>query len=195
MATIEELKSKITVLESLDDPSVQPQIDAAKAELATMGVPTPAPAPTAGSAAPAGVFTLPVNEDEYEKAGSKFAQPGMHLSEFGMPTWKQAGFSMTFPFTIVDGNDKGIEGEIYCGVNKDGIWKLKEILKALNVAVTVTNGRPSFDPMHVVGKRGMTLWIQQKDSRSMEEGGKGTLYSKAVSVFPEGTPPPSDLGI
>lgn len=194
MATIEELKNKITVLESMDDPGMQPQIDAAKAELAALEAQLQTPV-TAGGAAPAGVFTLPVSEDEYEKAGSKFAQPGMHLSEFGMPTWKQAGVSLTFPFTIVDGNDKGLEGEIYCGVNKDGIWKLKETLKALGVAVTITNGRPTFDPMQVVGKKGMTLWTMQKDSRSVEEGGKGTTYSKAVSVFPEGTPPPADLGI
>ena len=111
-----------------------------------------------------------------------------------MPTWKQAGVSLSFPFTIVGGNDKGMEGELYCGVAKDGIWKLKEVLKALGVTVVVANGMPTFDPLQIVGKKGMTLWTQQKDSRSVEEGGKGTMYSKAVSVFPEGTPPPTDLG-
>ena len=191
--TKEELENKIKVLESLDDPGVTPQIDAAKAELAAMQ--SADAAPTAGGAAPAGVFTLPVSEDEYEKAGSKFAQPGMHLSEFGMPKWKQAGVSLSFPFTIVGGNDKGMESELYCGVAKDGIWKLKEVQKALGVTVVVANGMPTFDPLQIVGKKGMTLWTQQKDSRSVEEGGKGTMYSKAVSVFPEGTPPPTDLGI
>lgn len=193
MATKEELENKIKVLEALDDPGVQPQIDAAKAELAALSAPAPAAAPTAGGASSG--FSLPVSSDEYESAGSKFAQAGMHLSEFGMPYWKTAGVSIGFPFTIVEGGDKGKEGEIFTGVDKKSIWKLKEILEALKVPVTVENGRPTFDPVAVAGKRAMTLWTVQKDTRSVEEGGKGTEYTKAVSVYPEGTPPPADLGI
>lgn len=189
MATIEELKNKIAVLESMDDPGMQPQIDAAKAELAKLEAPAAAPA-----ASPNGSFEIPVSADDYETAGSKFAQAGMHLAEFGMPYWKSPGVSIGFPFTIIGGPDKGKESEIFAGVDKKGVWKLKEVLEALKVPVTVVNGKPQFDPMAVVGKKGETLWTKQKDSRSVEEGGKGTEYTKAVSVYPEGTPAPEGLG-
>jgi len=112
-----------------------------------------------------------------------------------MPYWKTTGISMGFPFTIVEGEDKGKEGEVFAGVSKDAIWKVKEILEALKVKAGANKaGNVAFNPDDVVGKRAMTLWTLQQDRRSMAEGGKGGTYTKPVRVFLEGTPLPVDLG-
>lgn len=47
-------------------------------------------------------------EEDYNKATSKFAAAGKHLSEAGMPYWKTPNQSIAFPFIIVeDGADNG----------------------------------------------------------------------------------------
>lgn len=142
-----------------------------------------------------GDFVIPgVTEDDYASSGSKFAAAGAHISEFGMPYWKSPGISMGFPFTIVDGPDKGKEGELFVGVAKTAIWKLKEILTALGVTIGKDKaGNIKFDPNEVAGKRGQTIWTTQKDTRSPEEGGKGGSYTKPTAVIAEDAAPPADI--
>ena len=184
MATIQELQEQKRVLSGMK--GMEKEISRIDAQIAAMQ-----------SGSSAGAIVLPgVTEEDYEKSGSKFAVAGLHLSEFGMPTWDTPGISLAFPFTIVAGNDKGKEAKISAGVSKSAVWKLKEILGSLGVAIGKDkSGNVTFDPMAVVGKQGMTLWVQQRDSRSAEEGGKGTVYTKPVSVQPIGSEPPADLGI
>ncbi len=183
MATIQELNEQKRVLSGMK--GMEKEIARIDAQIAAMQ-----------SSSSAGVIVLPgVTEEDYEKSGSKFATAGLHLSEFGMPFEDTPGVSLAFPFTIIAGNDKGKEAKINAGMSKKAVWKLREILDALGVPHTTVKGNLAFDPMAVVGKQGMTLWVQQRDSRSAEEGGKGTVYTKPVSVQPIGSEPPADLGI
>jgi len=134
-----------------------------------------------------GDIVLNVSPEDFEKASSKFAAPGLHLSVFGMPYWKTVGKSLAFPYQICEGEDDGKEGEIFCGISKDAAWKIKEILKALNVSYKNQNGLVAFNPADVAGKKGQVLYAQVKDSRPVEEGGKGTIYTKPIegsNVFP-----------
>lgn len=146
--------------------------------------------------APAGVFVIPgATEEDYEAAsGSKFAQAGLHLSEFGMPIEKTPGVSIAFPFTIVAGADSGKEGAIYSGLGKNALWKLKEILTALGVEISKTKGgNIAFDPADVAGKQAQTLWVTQQDTRPLSEGGTGGSYTKPTSVLPIGAELPEGL--
>lgn len=129
------------------------------------------------------MITLDMTPEEWEKAGSKFAGKGLHVSEFGMPAWHTAGVSLDFPFTIVDGPNKGIEGTISAGVSKGAAWKIKELLTALKVDYTKTaTGQVAFNPADVAGKKAYTQWDETVDSRTPEEGGKGTTYTKPTKA-------------
>lgn len=137
-----------------------------------------------------------VTEEEVAKAGSKFAAAGLHLSEFGMPYWKTPGASVAFPFTIIDGIDTGKESEIVAGIGKSGIWKLKEIVTACGCEMLYnSDGKLDLDKTlaPVYGKRAKVLWTVQKDTRSVEEGGKGTTYTKPVQVLSVDAEPPAEL--
>jgi len=141
-------------------------------------------------------FILDVTPEEYEKAGSKFATPGLHLAEMGMPEWETPGQSIRFPFIIVEeGADSGKDGKLVAGIGKSAIWKMKEILKAIDVPVTKTKtGNVTFDSNACVGKQFKVLYVEQVDTRSPEEGGTGTRYTKAQSAYPADTTEES-LGI
>lgn len=141
-------------------------------------------------------FVLDVTPEEMDKAGSKFAIPGLHLSEMGMPEWESPGQSIRFPFTIIEeGIDNGKESKIVCGIGTTALFKLKEVLVAVGVPYTkTTDGKVSFPHMAVVGKQFMSLWTRQRDSRPVEEGGKGTEYTKPTNAYPVGTTL-EDLGI
>jgi hypothetical protein len=135
----------------------------------------------------AGDIVLGISPEDFEKATSKFAAPGLHKSVFGMPYWKTAGKSLSFPYIIVEGEDEGKEGEIFCGISKEAAWKIKEILKSLAVSYKNQNGLVAFNPTDVAGKFGKVLYAQVKDTRPADEGGKGTIYTKPVegsNVFP-----------
>lgn len=128
-----------------------------------------------------GDIVLGITPDEFDKASSKFALPGLHLSVFGMPYWKTPNKSLAFPYVIAEGSDDDDKpGEIYCGINKDAAWKIKEILKALGVTYKNANGLVAFNPADVAGKKAKVLYAQTRDERSPEEGGKGTVYTKPV---------------
>jgi len=141
-------------------------------------------------------FVLDVSPEDMEKAGSKFAAPGLHLSEMGMPEWETPGQSIRFPFTIIEeGTDNGKESKLVAGISPSALWKLKEILKAVGVPYKKTaGGKVAFNHMEMVGKQFMSLWTKQKDSRPVEEGGKGTEYTKPTAAYPVGTKE-EDLGI
>lgn len=137
---------------------------------------------------------LPFSEDDWEKATSKFATVGEHVSEFGVPYWKTAGKSIAFPFVITEeGIDAGKEGEIVAGVEPHSVWKLKEILRAIGWDM---DKKPRYSEIveFAPGKSVKTIWTVQVDSRSPEEGGKGGRYTKptgAVSLETES----ADLGV
>jgi hypothetical protein len=183
---VQKLKDKISALREADPKSAR--LAEYEAELKKL---------TKGSAtATAGAFVIPdATEEDYETAGgSKFAQAGLHLSEFGMPYEKTPGLSLAFPFTIVGSADKGKESEIFAGLSKAALWKLKEILTALGVETVKTKGGGiGFDFAEVAGKQAQVLWTTQKDTRPISEGGTGSSYTKPTSVLPIGAEIPEEL--
>lgn len=180
--SIPELKEKISKLIGMGETALAAQYQAQLTALE-------AGKPAQGNAAPAGAgkIVIQVTPEEFDKAGSKFAKPGLQESIFGMPYWEQAGVSLSFPFTICLGSDEGIESKISTGADKKSAWKIKEILSGLGVKYDIMNNMVAFDPADVAGKQGATLWAQQRDSRSVDEGGKGTVYTKPLSVYPSGS--------
>jgi len=141
-------------------------------------------------------FILDVTPEEFETAGSKFARAGLRLAELGMPEWETPGKSIRFPFIIVEeGPDNMKDGKLVAGINKDAIFKLKQILDAASVPHTKTaDGKTTFDKSAVVGKQIKVMYIATVDERPAEEGGKGTKYTKADSAYPPETTDES-LGI
>lgn len=176
MASIKELEEKVAKYKSMGETELADKYQAELNKLKATSAP-----PQAGD------IVLNVSPEDFEKASSKFAAPGLHLSVFGMPYWKTPGKSLAFPYTIIEGEDADKEGEIFCGVSKEAAWKVKEILKALGVSYKNQNGLVAFNPADVAGKQGKVLYGQVKDSRPVEEGGKGTIYTKPVEgtcVYP-----------
>ena len=134
-------------------------------------------------------FVLAVTQAEFEKASSKFAAVGKHLSEAGAIYYKtDAKTSVAIPFTIIEeGPDHNKEGEIICGVSAKAVWKLKQTLEALGVefGTKVINGikKPYFDANQIPGKQFYSEWTEQVDTRTAEQGGKGGKYSKPTSAI------------
>jgi hypothetical protein len=135
-----------------------------------------------------GPVAIPVTKEEWETSGSKFPKAGEYESEMGMPGWKEKGRTMAFPVTITqEGPEKGKEGTIYVGLSQTASWKLKEILGAVGVAVKFTKAGPQFNPAECAGKACLSIWTEEKDTRSPEEGGKGKTYVKLTGLAPLGS--------
>jgi len=134
-------------------------------------------------------FILDMSPEEFEKAGSKFANVGLHLAEMGLPEWENINSSIRFPFIIIEqGLDNGKEGKIVAGVSNKAAWKIKEILVALGVSSkTDATGKVAFNGDDCVGKQFKVLYTEQIDSRTPEEGGTGTKYTKAETAYPADT--------
>jgi len=178
--SIQELKDKIAKLRGMGENDLAAKYEA---ELSRMEASAAPRKPIEGD------IVLGVSANDFEKSASKFAAPGLHLSVFGMPYWKTQGKSLAFPYTIIEGDDTDKSGEIYCGVSKEASWKIKEILTALGVAYKAVNGgnNVAFNPADAAGKQAKVLYAQVRDSRTPEEGGKGTIYTKAAEgscVYP-----------
>ena len=151
-----------------------------------------------------------VTEEEYHTAGSKFVTfpPGAKVGdalaldiEIGMVDWDTPGQSMKVPITITEeGVDQSKEDKISFGVLPTGIWKGKEIYRAITggdmpmKAGADGKKHPVIDPMALVGKPAVGLWAMQKGKK----GGVGEeiIYPKLQSILPAGKKPKTeDLGI
>jgi len=173
--SISELQEKVAKYRSMGETELANKYQAELDGKMSKGAPAP------------GDIVLQVSPEDFEKATSKFAAPGLHLAVFGMPYWKTVGRSLGFPYQICEGEDDGKEGEIYCGISPEAAWKIKEILKALGVSYKNQNGLVAFNPADVAGKKAKVLYAQVKDTRSPAEGGRGTIYTKpaeSTNVFP-----------
>jgi len=156
-------------------------------------------------------IVLGVTEEEYELAGSKFITAAVPLTadnvghteyrniELGLPFEKTAGKSVSFIGKIMDGVDEGKETEIVAGISKDpttgksGVWKLKEILRNIDVPVkmidTPTGRKPSFDSTEVAGKKCTGLYQIQAGTKGGVPGAEEVYYPKLVSILPPGFKP------
>lgn len=148
-------------------------------------------------------LTLPVSEEEFEKAGSKFISfsPNDPLGklyakqiEMDVPDWDTPGVSIKFPVRIIgpEGDpDIGKEDKLSCGVSPDAIWKLKDVLNALGVSLEMREGadekkHPVFDTDAVAGKQAVGCWELQAGSKGGDPT-KGTIkYPKLVTIMPAG---------
>ena len=108
---------------------------------------------------------------------------------------------MKVPITITEeGVDQSKEDKISFGVLPTGIWKGKEIYRAITggdmpmKAGADGKKHPVIDPMALVGKPAVGLWAMQKGKK----GGVGEeiIYPKLQSILPAGKKPKTeDLGI
>jgi hypothetical protein len=176
---IQELQDEIKVLSKMK--GMESSVAAKKAELAALQK----------GGASADLFVVNGLDEDDLKSGSKFAAAGLHLSEFGMPVWQTVNVSIAFPFTIIDGPDTGKENKIVAGVGPKAAWKLGETLTALDVAHSFKAGKLTFNPLDVVGKQAMTLWVEKI---SEKEESKGNIYTQPTKVVKPGTEAPADMG-
>jgi len=128
-------------------------------------------------------FKIPVTGEDWEKSGSKFAEPGNHLSEAGMPEFRER--AVMIPFTIIEeGEDKGKTGVLSCSFKK---FSLGATLDALGVPITKDKeGVPHFDQSAIPGKKFLSVWTLEADKRPLDEGGTGKSYPKATGALPVG---------
>ena len=160
-------------------------------------------------------FDLPVDEEQYEKAGSKFITfpPGNPKDqvgdveyrevECGMVDWETPGQSMKLPITVVEeGPDSGKEEKISFGVDAKGIWKGKEIYENVTgKPMPMRQGQdgknhPFIDPMELVTKHALGMWQMTSGYPGGDTSQPKTYYPKLVSVLPLGQRPEvQDAGI
>lgn len=141
-------------------------------------------------------FILDSTVDDVANAVSKFVEKGLRLVEFGLPEWEnEANKSVRFPFIVIEeGSENGKEGKVVTGLDKKSAWKHRQLMEAGVVIFKDKDGKASFDPNEVVGKQAKIYFREQKDTRSVEEGGTGTVYTKPDNVYPADLTE-ADLGI
>ena len=140
-----------------------------------------------------------VTEEEYNASGSKFVTfpAGTKTGdiqcrkiEIGMLDWDTPGQSMKVPITVLDeGPDEGKEDKLSFGVLATGIWKGKEIYRAItggNMPMkTGSDGKnhPAPNPEDLAGKTAYGIWVMQEGKK----GGVGetVTYPKLTSISAE----------
>lgn len=145
-------------------------------------------------------FTLPITEEDYNAAGSKFIQmPGASMGdtmmfnvEIGMLDWDTPGKSLKIPVTIVEeGINFGKEDKLSFGVTKEGVWKGKEAYLAItgHEMPMVDNGKggksPRPDRTELAGKAAVGQWKMEVGKK---QGGTGEEFPmpKLVAILPAG---------
>jgi len=131
---------------------------------------------------------LPITAEEYDKLSkSKFATPGLHLSEIVKPLeWKTIGKSVVFKFKIVEqGEDNGKEGELTAGIDAKSAWKFEECREALDMSINFVKTkdgatRPKFDPVEPLGHQFYSEWAPDEYTK---DDGTVTKYVKCVKFW------------
>ena len=148
-------------------------------------------------------LTLPVSEEEYRKAGSKFIAfpPGAKKGdvqyrniEIGIVDWDNPGKSIKFPITIVeDGADQGKADKLSAGVDAKGVWKAKEVYQAITgedmpMKKTSAGNRPVINPDELKGKAAVGVWTMVTGQKQSGAGDEVT-YPKLTALLAEGSKP------
>lgn len=153
-----------------------------------------------------------LSEEEYQKAGSKFISfpPAAKVGdweyrdiEIGMTDWDTPGVSMKVPITVTEeGPDQFKEEKISFGVDLKGIWKGKEIYRAITgedmpmKAGADGKKHPVIDPMELAGRPAVGGWQLQQGYPGGDRSLPPVVYPKLVNILPAGSKPEvSDLGV
>lgn len=150
-------------------------------------------------------FIIPVTEEEYLSAGSKWVvfPPGAKAGdslflnvECGMPDWDTPNQSMKFPIVITEeGINNGKEDKISTGVAANSVWKLRELSKAVlqrELSMTASSdgkSRPVIKPMEWVGKPAIGHWQLTEGTKGGVPGAERTIYPKLIELLPPGEKP------
>lgn len=148
-------------------------------------------------------FVLPVTEEQYETAGSKFvtfpagAKVGDSVYkniEVQNPDWDTPNKSIKFPVVVTEeGADENKEDKLSAGVGTDGIWKLKETCKNITGKDLVMKkggdgkNHPVFNPSDYAGKTAVGHWqmIEGVNQTTKQK----TTYPKLIEILPAGEKP------
>jgi hypothetical protein len=154
---------------------------------------------------PKRLMAMQTTEDEYKEAGSKFVSPPATMAlipenlgkRFTMLVkgvgldWKDPGVSYDFTVSVQEkGINEGMTQSIFGGAQAKSIWSSKKYYEALaGKPMPMVKGpdgqqHPNPDPDAVVGKTAVGVWEIQKDKRSADEGGTGTIYPKLIDIIP-----------
>ena len=135
-----------------------------------------------------------VNQDQFNAAGSKFVTmtpeedakgEAYRLVEFQMPYWKSPGRTIGFPVKVTSGDDTGKDQEIFAGVDEKGVWKTKDILRAIRVPITQNKaGFVEFDDTAVFGKTARGRWIMESGHKGGDPNAEIVRYPKLVDILP-----------
>lgn len=148
---------------------------------------------------------LDIDEEEFDKAGSKFISfpPGAKVGDMQSRLvevtpdagWDTVGSSVKFPIVVVEeGVDKGKEDKLSFGIAKNAIWKGKEACLALGLdlndvfpTVETADGqkRKKLIPSVVVGKQTYGIWTMQEGLKGGAEGGEKVIYPKLAGFSAE----------
>lgn len=151
-------------------------------------------------------FDIPVTQEEYEKAGSKFISVNMAGAklgdafyrniETGTLDWDSPGKSMKLPTIVTDGPDKGHEEKISFGVLPDSIWKGKDIYKAItgkDMPINKTTKRPFIPDKALDGKEAVGMWVMVENKTAT--AATMPIYPKLSSIYPKGYKAEQGIGI
>jgi hypothetical protein len=145
-----------------------------------------------------------VNKEEYDKAGSKFIvfSPDDEVGklyykdiEMDMPDWETPGQSYKFPVRITEeGMDFGKEDKIVGGATATGIWKTKDIVKAVtgsDMPMTGPKGkeRATLVTEEIAGKPAVGVWQIQIGAKGGDPSKGTTKYPKLINIMPAGSKP------
>ncbi len=152
---------------------------------------------------------LDIDKEDYEKAGSKFITLPFDLSNYasakghvgeiylrniecGMLDWDTPGKSMKIPVVITEGVDNGKDDKLSFGVDSKGIWKGKQIYKAITGEdMPFKKGKdgkehPVINPEKINGKEAVAVYAIQEGLKGGKEGGDKIVYPKLNDIQPKG---------
>ena len=140
-------------------------------------------------------ISLPVSQEQFESAGSKFISlaPGKTEGFFDIECdvidWKTPGVSLMLPVTITEeGINNGKADNFYMGVSPEAVFKTKETLTVLGIPVTFVKGKPNFDSEKSGGKKAVGHWVQEEVD-SIKNPGTKIKMVKLQDIYPAGYKP------
>ena len=149
-------------------------------------------------------FELPITQEEYEKAGSKFistpvgAKKGdiiFRKIETGTLDWDTPGESFKLPTFVTDKADNGHEEKLSFGAKANAIWKGKGIYRNITGKdMPVNKAKKPYIPEGALdGKKAVGVW--QMVENKTDSAATMPLYPKLVDIYPADYKAEAGIGI